>query len=84
MRFSFVTDDKTFRKMSHIVVHDIHLFFVQTMKIIIYIARRDSLDPDVLKTGGIHLSPDEGIPRGRVKLFIQVSSREDFFFLDSY
>jgi hypothetical protein len=38
-----------------------------------YIARRDSLDPDVLKTGGIQLSPEEGIPRGRVKLFIQVS-----------
>jgi hypothetical protein len=43
------------------------------MNIIIFIARRDSLDADMLKTGGIELSPDEGIPRGRVKLFIQVS-----------
>jgi hypothetical protein len=57
------------------------MFFVPTMNINMYISRRDSLDPDVLKTGGILLSPEEGIPRGRVKLFIQVSSR---FFLDSY
>ena len=37
------------------------------------VCRRDSLDPDVIKKGGLQLNPDEGVPRGRVKLLIQVA-----------